>query len=182
MKKIVVLTLLFLFTPVFTGYAVEPAPAITDREIIEGLNEIKATQKAILQSLKQVDKRFEQVDKRYDELKADTNKRYDELKADMNKRNDELRADMNWRFEEAAATDRMYFGLVITLLTGLFGYVIWDRRTLMKPMEEKILQVERALDMGTGEANKVQRLIETLRELSKENEKVANALRQFHLL
>ena len=142
MKKIPIIILFFVLLSAATVFAIEPAPRITDREIIESLAEIKATQKTILQ-------RFEQVDKRIDETNA---------------------------------SNRMFHGFIISILIALFGYIIWDRRTLMKPLENKIINIERELDIGATDGNKIIRLINALRELSKEDEKVANVLRQFHLL
>ena len=48
-----------------SAIAVEKAPTISDREIIEKLARIEEGQKAIL---REMDKRFESVDKRFDQL------------------------------------------------------------------------------------------------------------------
>lgn len=167
-------TITFLFFAFFLcsapGFAVEPAPRISDREIIEGLAEIKATLKAFGERFEQIDKRFEQVDKRFDELRLDMNTRFEQVDKrfeQMDKRLD----DMRWAL-----------GFIMSILLALFGYIIWDRRTLMKPMEEKIIAVEREIGIGERDGSKFTRLIDSLRELSKEDEKIANVLRRFHLL
>lgn len=199
-------TITFLFFAFFLcgapGFAVEPAPRISDREIIEGLAEIKATLKAFGERFEQIDKRFEQVDKRFDELRVDMNTRFEQVDKrfeQVDKRFDELRLDMNTRFEQIdkrfEQVDKRFeqidkrlddmrwaLGFIMSILLALFGYIIWDRRTLMKPMEEKIIAVEREIGIGERDGSKFTRLIDSLRELSKEDEKIANVLRRFHLL
>jgi DNA repair exonuclease SbcCD ATPase subunit len=192
-------TITFLFFAFFLcsapGFAVESAPRISDREIIESLAEIKATLKAIGERFEQVDKRFEQVDKRFDELRLDMNTRFEQVDKrfeQIDKRFDELRLDMNTRFEQVdkrfEQIDKRFddirwaLGFIMSILLALFGYIIWDRRTLMKPLEEKIIAVEREIGIGERDGSKFTRLIDSLRELSKEDEKIANVLRRFHLL
>jgi uncharacterized protein (UPF0218 family) len=73
-----------------------------------------------------------------------------------------------------------------TLIAGLFGYIIWDRRTMMKPIQEKVEQLEkdfsRELDLHNKHGSVPARLIKALRELAKTDEKLAAILRTFSLL
>jgi uncharacterized protein (UPF0218 family) len=73
-----------------------------------------------------------------------------------------------------------------TLIAGLFGYIIWDRRTMMKPIQEKVEQLEkdfnRELDLHNDHGSLPARLIKALRELAKTDEKLAAILRSFSLL
>ena len=130
MKKISIIILFLVLLSTATAFAIEPAPRITDREIIESLAEIKATQKAVLQQFEQVDKRI-----------------------------DEVRNDIISRLEETNKSNRMFHGFILSILLALFGYIIWDRRTLMKPLEEKVIAVERELDIGAADGSKIIRLI-----------------------
>ena len=74
-----------------TVQAIEVAPRITDREIIESLAELKAGQKAM-------DKRFTSLEN----------------------------------------TMLTMFSALIMLIVALFGYIAWDRRTALKPLERKV--------------------------------------------
>lgn len=70
MKRLLpVLLLLLLFA--VPAFAVDVAPRISDREIIESLAELKAGQKTLQRQLndmkESIDKRFEQVDKRFEQ-------------------------------------------------------------------------------------------------------------------
>jgi len=183
-KKIPVIILFFILLSAPATFAIETAPRITDREIIESLAEIKATQIAILQRFGQVDKQFEQVDKQFEQVDKrfeQVDKRFEQVDKrfeQVNKRFEQV----DKRFDETNASNRMFHGFIISILIALFGYIIWDRRTLMKPLESKIIDIERELDIGSTDGNKIIRLINALRELSKEDEKVANVLRRFHLL
>ena len=82
--------------------AVEKAPRITDREIVERLTRLEEGQKAL-------------------------NKRIDDLRAEMNGRFNDLRAEMNGRFQ---AMDKRFdilqwmFGLFIAISLVILGFVL----------------------------------------------------------
>ena len=145
-RKIFILTIIsvhFLFS---TAFAVEVAPRITDREIVEGLTELKAGQKYLNQRI------------------DDTNQRISDL------------YDINLTM----------FAILAALITGLFGYIIWDRRTMMKPVQERLERlekdIERDLDLRNEHGSIPARLLNALRELAKTDEKLAAVLRSFSLL
>ncbi|WP_347272957.1 hypothetical protein [Candidatus Kuenenia sp.] len=129
-----------------------------------------------------VDKRFEQIDKRFESSRDDMNQRFESLRGDMNQRFESLRDDMNQRFEQVDKRFEQMFGFlwiitgIFTSLTlGVIGFAYWDRRTIIKKAkEETIAEIEK---QGLS-AN----LLQVLRELAKEDSKLANVLRQFHLL
>lgn len=137
--------------------AVETAPRISDREIIESLAALKEGQRSINQ-------RFE----------------------NMNQRFEDLREDINQRFEGLQNTMLVLFGAIITLIVALFGYIAWDRRTTLKPLQERLDNLEtdlhRDLDIQHEEGSRVTRLVKALRELAKTDKKVAEVLRSFSLM
>jgi hypothetical protein len=92
---------------------------------------------------KSVDNRFEGVNKKFD----DVNKRFDRLE-------DKFDSYFMWGF-----------GIVIMSIMGLIGFIIFDRRTTLAPVEQKNRQ-----------------LIEILRELSKEDPKLKKLLDKAALL
>jgi hypothetical protein len=145
-RKIFILTIIsvhFLFS---TAFAVEVAPRITDREIVEALTELKAGQKHLNQRI------------------DDTNQRISDL------------YDINLTM----------FATLAALITGLFGYIIWDRRTMMKPVQERLERlekdIERDLDPRNEHGSLPTRLLKVLREMAKTDEKLAAVLRSFSLL
>ncbi len=161
--------------------AVEVAPRISDREIVESLTELKQQQKALNQRITDLihdlDKRFEAIDKRFDAIdkRFETNDRRFEV---MDRRFESM---MNWMLT--------LFGIVITLILGLLGYMIWDRRTALKPLREKManledssIQVNTQLEMHNPSGTLLDRLVTAFRELAKTDEKVADVLKAFSLL
>ena len=73
MKKTFILIFLSIALLSYTAaFAVETAPRISDREIIEKLAKLDEGQKSI-------DKRFDDVNKRFDDMNNSVNKRFDTL-------------------------------------------------------------------------------------------------------
>jgi len=86
MKKIVGLTAFIFIIIISTfgarAFAIETAPRISDKEIIEGITELKTTQKAILQKFEEINRRFEQVDKQFEQVDKRfelVDKRFDQI-------------------------------------------------------------------------------------------------------
>lgn len=59
------------------------------------------------------------------------------------------------------------------------GFAIWDRRTMIRPFERKVKDIE---DELAENRSKLHSLLEALKSLSKTNEKVAEVLKRFNLL
>ncbi|WP_347272956.1 hypothetical protein [Candidatus Kuenenia sp.] len=98
-----------------------------------------------------------------------------EFKDSVDKRFEILRDDMNKRFEQMFGFLWVITGIFTSLTLGVIGFAYWDRRTIIKKAkEETIAEIEK---QGLS-AN----LLQVLRELAKEDSKLANVLRQFHLL
>ncbi|KPA10829.1 conserved hypothetical protein, membrane [Candidatus Magnetomorum sp. HK-1] len=98
------------------------------------------------------------MNKQNDLLRQDMNKQNDLLRQDMNKQNDLLRQDMNIRFEDSNNRNNeryqdmrtlMYviFGgifTIIALICGLITYIIFDRKTVVKPVKKQVEDLEKA--------------------------------------
>ena len=65
------------------------------------------------------------------------------------------------------------FGLLFTGMLILVGFILWDRRSTLKPVKDA---------MDEMETRKVDRLIEAMRKLSEEDSRVAHVLRRVGLL
>ena len=77
------------------------------------------------------------------------------------------------------------FGILITLYMGLFGFIIWDRRTFMRPIERKVTILEQEVLNYKEDKTKfeqLQQLLSVFKELAKTDENVAKVLKQFNLL
>ena len=148
--------------------ALTPAPDITDREVVEKLAKLEAGQQAL-------------------------NHRISDLRSEMKAGQEALRSEMkagqealSKRLDDSNNTMLVLFGSLITLIVALFGYIAWDRRTMMKPMLERIERIEQdvtqSLDSSNTDASKLSRLIGAVRELARTDEQLATILRSFSLL
>ncbi|MBT3309031.1 MAG: hypothetical protein HOL04_05110 [Gammaproteobacteria bacterium] len=168
-------SILFLLLTAFSVEAVEVAPRISDREIIESLAEIKGELKAINQRFEAIDQRFEVIDQRFDDMNISIDQRFD----DMN-------TSINQRFSSLESTMLTLFSALIMLMVALFGYIAWDRRTALKPLEREVQELkydlERDLGLRHPDGTVLTRLVDTLRELAKKDHELAGVLRSFSLL
>ncbi len=190
--------LLFFFTILSVGKslpAMETAPRISDREIIESLAEIKNGQKTVIIQLealkelteerfKQVDKRFEQVDKRFEQVDKrfeQVDKRFEQVDKRF-EQVDKRFEQVNKRFGETIELITTLFGSLIVLIIAVLGYSIWDRRTMTKKVSERVKKVEADLDVENIDGSKLSRLIEVLKNLSKKDRRLKEVLHSFNLL
>ena len=108
----------------------------------------------------EIDKRFEQLDKRFEQI---------------DKRLEELRQDMNSRFEMLFTFLWIITAIFTTLTISTIGFAYWDRRTIIGKAKEETIKLMETSGL-------TYKMLEALRELSKEDKKVANVLRQYHLM
>ena len=120
-----------------SGYAVETAPRISDREIIESLTRLEEGVKA-------------------------NRRMIESLRSDVGTLRSELLSFMKWGF-----------GLILSGMLILVGFILWDRRSTVKPVRDQIDELER---------QKVDRLIAAMKELSATDANLARVLRSVGLL
>ncbi len=137
MRKVIIFAglMAILLVPVVAA-AVEKAPRITDREIVERLTRLEEGQKAL--------------NKRFD----DVNRRIDDLRAEMNGRIDDLRAEMNGRFN----TLQWMFGFFITISLVILGFVL----RMQWQMQRRQTVLEATLGAHKDELAFLKNLIEKL--------------------
>ena len=103
---------------------------------------------------------MEQVDKRFAELREDMNKRFEQV----DKRFDQM---MNFLWILVA---------IFTALTGVvIGFAYWDRRTIIRKARDEAIEI-------IEKEGRLRDLIMALRELAKDDKRVASVLRSFGLL
>ncbi|MGQ9608679.1 MAG: hypothetical protein ACUVWN_05225 [bacterium] len=100
-----------------------------------------------------VNKRFEQVDKRFEQVDK--------------------------RFEQIIIFMWMLVTIFVGVTGAIIGFAIWDRRSMIRPFETKVRDIELNLGLEKG---KIESLILSLRELAKTDENVSNILKRFNLL
>lgn len=99
--------------------AVEVAPRISDREIIESLAELKAGQHSLQQQM--------------DDLKQSTQQQIDTLRQEMNRRFD----DMNRRFDDVMTLLQILTGALVLVLGGMLAWLVAIWRRLVRVEERQ---------------------------------------------
>ena len=138
--------------------------------LFKGISYGKVTNEMIYEKLLLIEKRQAILEAQFKEFKEATNKRFE----DMNKRFEELREDMNARFQEVISFLKIMTGVFGGLVVGILAFALWDRRSFIRKAKEEMDK--------EWEVSKVKPLIQALRELAKEDPKVAKVLKDFHLL
>ena len=122
--------------------------------------------------------RLIRVETRLDELE----KRINDLREDMNKRFEHV----DKRFEQL----NVYLTIISTIFgmitVGMIGLVIWDRRTFLKPVSDK---VEKVVKENEEKFKKIEenyeinmKIIQILRKISENNKEVENMLKNYRLM
>jgi|SRR3990172_1343605 len=126
--RLTLIATIMLLVNLTRGFAVEVAPRISDREIIEGLAAIRADIKVLSQRIDGLDKRIDDVEKSLSQRIDGLDKRIDGIEKSLSQRIDSLE-------------NLMY--IMIAGIFGLIGFVVWDRRTALKPAMDRIGKLER---------------------------------------
>ena len=107
-----------------------------------------------------IDKRFDQVDKRFDQV---------------DKRIVELREDMNNRFEDMFNFLYILSGIFTALVVVVIGFGYWDRRTMIREARREAIEFMEKEGI-------LRRLMDALKDLAKDDHKMAEAFRKYNLL
>ena len=178
LTSLIILATCFVFLIPLTNVhaqSVEPAPKITDREIVESLAEIKAEFKVIYQRFEtletSIDQRFEAIDQRFDALNKSIDQRFNQV---------------DKRFESLERTMLSLFGSLIVLIVALFGYIAWDRQTTLHPLLHRVEAIEKdiahVIDTDHPQGSSIARIIGALRDLAASDEKLAAILKTYSLM
>ena len=186
--KFKILYVIILFQLIIPGAlsALEPAPDITDREVVEKLAKLEAGQQSLNHRIS--DLRSE-MKSGQESLRSEMKSGQESLRSEMKSGQEALAKrldDLGKRLDDSNNTMLVLFGSLITLIVALFGYIAWDRRTMMKPVLKRIERIEQdvaqSLDLSNTDGSKLSQLINAMRELAKTDDQLATILRSFSLL
>ncbi len=174
--------MLLLLCPAGLG-AVETAPRISDREIVERLTRLEAGQGHLASTIEAnaaaTDQLRTEMQGQLQQLRAEMQGQLQQLRAEMQGQIEQLRTDMNAQFGRLAQLMLGVVGAFAAIVAATLGFALWDRRTMVRPFESRVQAVEEEL---TRNREHLHSLLEALRSLGHQDEKVAAVLRQFHLL
>jgi len=169
--------------------AFESAGPLTDREIIERLTRLEESVKNLADAVNRgfqvtelrfqaIDQRFQAIDQRFQAI----DQRFQAVDGrfqSMEERFQGMEQSFNQRFDQIV---QLMIGIVATfggIVAVAIGFALWDRRTMIRPFETKTRVIEEELAQNK---DKLHRLIDALRELAKQDGKIAEVLRSFALL
>ena len=104
-----------------------------------------------------------------DERFAAIDKRMDERFTSMEKQIGALREDMNKRFEQQMSFLWILSAVFIGIIAATIGFALWDRKTTLRPVEEKMRRIETTIQTQEIEIQKIPTFINILRELAKQD-------------
>jgi tetrahydromethanopterin S-methyltransferase subunit G len=111
--------------------------------------------------MEQIDKRFEEIDKRFQQI----DKRFEQI--------DKRFEQIDKRIGEIITFMWMLVVIFSSITAATIGFAIWDRRTMIRPFEERIKKIEE---------EKIDRTISVLRLLAESDTRIAEALKRYNLL
>ena len=74
-----------------------------------------------------------------------TEEKLEAFRNEINVKLESYRIEMNTKFEGVyAKIETLYwgFGILIALMLFLFGYIVWDRRTALNPIQHKTMSLD----------------------------------------
>jgi len=160
--------------------AVEPAPRISDREIIEGLAGLNAKYTELRGEIRRVE----------GEIKAEMRAEFKTLRAEIQAVRTELKGEIQAVRVEVHQMDKRLeqvwalLMIVIAGIMGLIGFVIWDRKTAMRPVDQEVQLLKQELDAQRRDAEgfSLTAVVYVLREAAQGSPPIANALKNASLL
>ncbi|SLM32790.1 hypothetical protein with 16 duplications in BW-1 [Desulfamplus magnetovallimortis] len=149
-------------------------------------SEMKSGQEALRSEMKSGQ---EALSVRISDLRAEMKSSQEALRAEMKtgleaigKRMDDLSA----RQADINATMLVLFTSLIALIVALFGYILWDRRTMMKPVAEKLHRFEHEvisdLDLNHAEGSLLRRQLNVMKKFAAKNSEFAEIMQGEALL
>ena len=159
------------FKPLFSGLLVLVLGSVAfaepvqlgeqDREMLRSLDKRMAVLEATLKEFKEsVEKRFEQIDKRFEQI----DKRFEQ-------------ADR--RMDSIMTVIQMLAGIFTAMTIATIGFAIWDRRSALRPVEQRLTEVTRD---GEEERKKIAGLEKEVTRLSAAYEELKAQMIRANLL
>ena len=147
-----------------SALAADAAPVVSDENRLIRLE----TKVDALNDL--LNRRMDHLEQRVDRLEQRLDRRFQELRTDMNSQFDRLNALLIGLCS--------VFGL---LVVALFGFVLWDRRSMLRPLEADMKRLEG--DLATkGSKTRLDATVNVLRAWAQENHQLAAVLKRLNLM
>jgi hypothetical protein len=114
--------------------------------------------------------RVSEMDKRIVDLREDMNKRFEQV--------DKRFEQVDKRFEQMMSFIWILAAIFAVMLSTTIGFAIWDRRTMIRPFETKVSELDEGI---AGNLENYKTLIAVLKEYASKDKKFANIIQRFNL-
>ena len=161
-----------------SALAADAAPAISDENrLIRLETKVDALNDLLNQRMDHLEQRMDHLDHRMDRIEQ----RMDRSEQRLDRRFQELRTDMNSQFDRLNALLIGLCSVFGLLVVALFGFVLWDRRSMLRPLEADMKRLEG--DLATkGSKTRLDATVNALRTLAQENHQLAAVLKRLNLM
>ncbi|OHB99463.1 MAG: hypothetical protein A3G70_08015 [Planctomycetes bacterium RIFCSPLOWO2_12_FULL_39_13] len=149
-RTLIILSLATALSIPSIALAFETAPRITDREIVERLTRLEEKLTKVEEGQRAI---LREMDKRFEAIDK--------------------------QFSRLVHIFLGILGAFVTMFGGTIWFALWDRRTMIKPFEDRVRNIEGDI---AENRSKLHSFIDAFRTLSKTDEKVAEVLKRFNLL
>ena len=138
--------LVFFYGTSSPASAADAVPAVSDESrLIRLETKVDALNDRPVGIEKHMDQRMDGIEKRMDRLEQRMDRFEQSFRADIARLEGSLRTDMNSQFERL---NNLLIGLCSIfglLVVALFGFVLWDRRSMLRPLESNMSRLEGGL-------------------------------------
>lgn len=154
-----------------SALAADTIPAVSDENrLIRLETKVDALIDLLNQRMDHLNQRMDHLEQRMDRIEQSLDRRFQELRTDMNSQFDRLNALLIGLCS--------VFGL---LVVALFGFVLWDRRSMLRPLEADMRRLEG--DLATkGSKTRLDATVNALRAWAQENHQLAAVLKRLNLM
>ena len=162
--------------------AADAAPAVSDESrLIRLETKVDAINDRLDGIEKHMDQRMDRIEQRMDRIEQRMDRFEQSFRADIARLEDSLRTDMNSQFERL---NNLLIGLCSIfglLVVALFGFVLWDRRSMLRPLESDMRRLEG--DLATkGSKSVLDATVNALRTWAQQNQQLAAVLKRLNLM
>ena len=162
--------------------AADVAPAVSDESrLIRLETKVDAINDRLDGIEKHMDQRMDRIEQRMDRLDQRIDRFEQSFRADIARLEGSLRTDMNSQFERL---NNLLIGLCSIfglLVVALFGFVLWDRRSMLRPLESDMRRLEG--DLATkGSKSVLDATVNALRTWAQDNQQLAAVLKRLNLM
>jgi DNA anti-recombination protein RmuC len=131
---------------------------------------------------------FDNMNQRLIDMEKRSDDRFSEMQKQMDIRFDSMQKQIDTRFDETNKSIERLYQLILgilatfTALCGImFGLMIWDRRTTLKPFEEKIKTIDKQVEELAENKTTLKKMLTALQQQAQKDTQLAEILKSVNL-